>query len=349
MGDGRYYTPEQFFNIILFTTLIIFVVIAFMFNFYKVEKHKKYIRTLGSMLLVSLVSSYIFEIAYSTLVIILSDYLRSIVLLAYLMGNTVLLFRNKDDKNFIMWAYLILLFIPIVVIIKSQIETNIIYVLYVLHYILIFNRFTKYKVSSSVFTDVKKLMLDYVFIITIHGDVIFRNDKTINSDIFKDRKLIDIDNISELFTCKTTIRNAFTKQFIKVDADKILYFQYHKKEILDKGRLAGYIMTFVDITNLISMLDKLSEHREQTKKTNIELDKYKDIVYEIEKEKEINNLLDEIANNQQKSMYILKNQLEKLDTEDDYFLDDLDNISDKAKSNLSDVRAAVTSYIKYYE
>ncbi|MCT4543660.1 MAG: hypothetical protein N4A63_08975 [Vallitalea sp.] len=351
MGDGRYYTSEQFFNIILFTTLIIFVVITFMFNLYKVEKYKKYITALGSLLGVSLVSAFISEVAYSIPVIIASDYLKSIALLAYLIGNTFLLFKNKDDKNFIVPIYIILLLIPIVVIIKSKIEINITYILYVAIYIFISNRFAKYKVSSSVFADVKKLMLDYVFIISIHGDVIFRNDKTINLDIFKESKIIDVDDISEMFTYETTIRKAFSKQFIKVyaDNDNILYFQYHKKEILDKGKLAGYILTFVDITNLISMLDELSENREKTKKINLELDKYKDIVYDIEKEKEINNLLDDIANNQQKSMYILKKHLEELDINDDYFLDDLDNISEIAKSNLSDVRAAVTSYIKYYE
>jgi hypothetical protein len=349
MGDGRYYTSEQFFNIILFTTLIIFVVITFMFNLYKVDKYKKYITALGSLLLVSLVSAFISEVAYSIPVIIASDYLKSIALLAYLIGNTFLLFKNKDDKNFIIPIYIILLLIPIVVIIKSKIEINITYILYVAIYIFISNRFAKYKVSSSVFTDVKKLMLDYVFIISMHGDVIFRNDKTINSDIFIESKIIDVVDISKMFTYETTIRKAFSKQFIKVDADNILYFQYHKKQILDKGKLAGYILTFVDITNLISMLDKLSENREQTKKTNLELDKYKDIVYDIEKEKEINNLLDDIANHQQKSMYILKKQLEELDINDDCFLDDLDNISEIAKSNLSDVRVAVTSYIKYYE
>lgn len=241
-----------------------------------------------------------------------------------------------------------LLYIPSGVIIILQIDTNIIYVLFSLHFMIVSHRFAEYKVSSSVFNDVKKLMLDYVFIISKNGDVIFRNDKTMDSDIFKDISFVNADNISELFTRKTTIRNAFSKQLIKVEGNVVRYFQYHRKEIIEKETLAGYILTFVDITGYISMLDNLSDNKEQTKKANLELDQYKDIVYDIEKEKEMNMILDEIANNQQKSMYILKDRLENLEIEDDSFLDDLDNISDDVKLNLANVRAAVTSYINYY-
>ncbi len=348
MGDGRYYTPDQFFNIIIFTSLIICIVIAFMNSHYKVETHKKYIQTLGLLLLVSLVSSFIFEIAYSTLVIYVSNYIKSIALFLYFLVNTMLILKNRDDKKLNLRISFLLLCIPTVVAVNFQINTSIIYVLFSTHFIIVSNRFAKYKVSSSVFNDVKKLMLDYVFIISINGDVIFRNDKTIASDIFKDARLVDVNNIPELFTKKTTIRNAFSKQLIKFEGDEVMYFQYHRKEIAEKGALAGYILTFVDITGFISLLDKLSDNREETRKANLELDQYKDIVYDIEKEKEMNILLDEIANNQQKSMYILKDRLENLDIEDDSYLDELDTISDDVKLNLADVRAAVTSYINFY-
>lgn len=348
MGDGRYYTPEQFFSIITFTTLIIFVVIVFIFSLYKVESHKRIIRTLGVTLLVSLFSAFTFEIAYSETAIILSVYISFIALLVYLITNVILIIKGKNNRYFTLGIFLILLFLPLTFIIKAQLQTNASYVLYTLHYILISNKFTKYKVSSSIFSDVKKLILDYVFIISANGNVIFKNDKVIDSDIFSDGRLIDIENIHKLFNNKITMRNAFSKQFIKVETDENFYFQYQKKEIMDKGKLAGYILTFVDITELISMLDALSDNREQIKKTNIKLDKYKDIVYDVEKEKEINTLLDEIANNQQKSMYILREKLEELDVNDDRFLDDLEEISANAKLNLKDVRAAVTSYIKYY-
>jgi len=349
MGDGRYYTLEQFFSIILFTTLIIFIVITFMLNLYKVEKNKKTIRALGILLLAALFSVFTYKVAYRKIAIILFDYISLISLLIYLLTNAILITKNKGNKNFISGIFFILLLIPTTIIIGAQIKTNIIYVLYTIHYILLSNKFTKYKVSSSVFSDVKKLMLDYVFIISISGDVIFRNDRVHDSYIFNDTGFVDIKNIDGLFNHKITMRNAFSKQFIKIEGKENLYFQYRKKEIMDKGKLTGYILTFVDITELISMLDKLSENREQTKKTNIELDKYKDIVYDIEKEKEINTVLDEIANNQQKGMYILKEKLENLNIDDEDYLEKLEDISIKAKGNLKDVRQAVTSYMKYYQ
>lgn len=349
MGDGRYYSPEQFFSIILFTTLIIFLVITFMLNLYKVEKHKGFIRILGLTLLASLLSAFIYEIAYTSLAIILSDQIKYLTLLMYLLTNLIVIIKHKDDRRFIVFLFLILLLIPTLMILKTPLETKSIYILYTVHYSLISNKFTKYKVSSSAFNDVKKLMLDYVFIISKDGDIIFKNDKAIDLDIFSVNRFIDINNIDRLFKDKTTMRNAFSKQFIKVESRENLYFQFHQKEIMNKGKVAGYILTFTDITQLISMLDRLGANREETKKTNIELDKYKDIVYDIEKEKEINTLLDEIANNQQKSMYILKNKLERLDINDKNFLVDLEDISIKAKSNLHDVREAVTSYVKYYQ
>lgn len=349
MGDGRYYTPEQFFAIISITGLIIVLVIALMLNFYKVEKYKKSIRFLGILLAVSLTSKYIVEIAYFDSTILLFDYLDKLSILLYLIINMQMLVRNKEDRSFMVLVYVLLLIIPITGIKLIQIEHKLLYGIYLFHYLLISNRLTKYKVSASVFSDVKKHMLDYVYIISTSGQVIFKNDKIINAPTFKDAMFIDIDNISDIFINETTIRNDFSKQFIEVASENTLYFHYHKKALLNKKEIVGYIMTFVDITHLISMLDELSENRERSKKTNLELDRYKDIVYEIEKEKEINILLDEIANNQQKSMYILKNNIEKLNINEQCFLEDLDTISEKAKLDLSDVRKAVTSYINYYD
>ncbi|MFA9424437.1 MAG: hypothetical protein ACERLG_12730, partial [Sedimentibacter sp.] len=40
MGDGRYYTSEQFFSIIYLTTLIIFMTVSIMLSVYKGSKNK---------------------------------------------------------------------------------------------------------------------------------------------------------------------------------------------------------------------------------------------------------------------------------------------------------------------
>lgn len=349
MGDGRYYTADQFFHIILFTALIILVVIVFMLNLYKVEKQKGSIRIMGGTLLLSLLCIFTYKVAYRNALIHLSQNLSIITLFLYLLVNAVLIVQNTDDRKYTLGSFLPPLFVPFILQINLQTDISILYVLYSLHFVLISNRFTKYKVSSSVFSDAKKHILDYVFIISISGDLIFENDKVRNSPIFASHKTIDVEHIENVFNYRATIRNAFFKQFIKVESDITSYFQYHKKEIRVKDKVVGYILTFADVTELILMLDKLSANREQTKKTTLELDKYKDIVYDLEKEKEVNLLLHEIANNQQKGMYELKDALENIHIDDDNFLDQLEYLSEKAKSNLKDVREAVTSYIKYYQ
>jgi hypothetical protein len=140
-----------------------------------------------------------------------------------------------------------------------------------------------------------------------------------------------------------------TDTFVKYLGDKIIYMGYSKKSIIKNNKLAGYIITFTDITELINMLDELNMKQSETVKANTKLSHYKEIVYDIEKEKEINNLLDEIANNQQKSMLELKCDIDdvKISLDED-FIQKISKIITNAKHDLQDVRKAVTAYMNYY-
>ncbi|MFA9399258.1 MAG: hypothetical protein ACERKV_13470 [Clostridiaceae bacterium] len=355
MGDGRYYTPQQFLNIILFTTLIVIVTIGFMLCLYKVDKNKYWIRAMGSILGISLICSFLSEIAYTTVNINIFNTLSQVSLILYIIIGLIFYFKNfffDKTKGSLFLIFLTLFFIPTTIYILNAEIRNLVYVFFVAHFLILSNRFVKYRVSSSIFHDVKKLILDYVFIVGINGDVIFKSDKVSNANIFKNISKININNINNIeniFFEDAITRNAFGEQFIKIRGDQTLYFQYHKKKIFDKKNLAGYILTFVDITDLISMLDELSLQQEKMSKMNVELSRYKEIVYDIEKEKEINSLLSQITENQQKKMLVLKKRIEKLNVNDENFIDKIENLIIKAKSDLNDVRHAVTAYINYYD
>jgi transcriptional regulator with PAS, ATPase and Fis domain len=209
--------------------------------------------------------------------------------------------------------------------------------------------FTPYRVSSSIFSDVRNLMLDYVFIIGEKGEIIYKNNRVEKAGIFSDAKSINIQDISKIFDKKIINRYAYNKQFIKYLGENSIYFAYRKKPLKEDEKIVGYIITFTDITELINMLDELKEKQEITAKANTKLLHYKDIVYDVEKEKEIYNLLDQIANNQQISMIKLKHDIENLkDNMDDDFIEKIAEIITIAKLNLQDVRDAVTAYRNYY-
>jgi hypothetical protein len=226
----------------------------------------------------------------------------------------------------------------------------IIYLFMIISFNIISRLFTPYRVSYSIFSDLRNLMLDYVFIIDEKGNIIYKNNRVEKAGVFNNINNIHIRHISLIFNKEIIIRKAYNKEFIKYLGKKSIYFGYSEKPIIEAEKVAGHIITFTDITGFINMLDELKQKQEETMKTNIKLSQYKDIVYNLEKEKEINSLLDEIANNQQKSMLELKGHMDKLKKccHDD-FIEKISIIINTAKDDLQDVRNAVTAYMNYYD
>jgi len=349
MGDGRYYTSQQFLNIIFLTVMIIILLVVFMMYIYKLSLHKKVIIIMGSFLLVSLFCEFVAEVAYRELTIdsfsLLSKF--SLYLYIFLLVGFTWTTKKEDTSKFKKGLLMVLVLIAIASLVWDM--TSLTYIFGVSTYIVRSNEFLAYKVSSVLFSDVKKQMLDYVFIISNHGDVIFKNDNVGKSNLFKDLQTIDIQEIDKIFMDKVMVRKAFSKEFIKLQLREPVYLKYNQKEIIEKGKLAGYILTFVDLTELVIMIDHLSDKQKETARINNELIKYKETVYDKVKEQEINQLLDQVADNQQKSMLDLKEKIEKLDMEDKDFISQIENLISTAKSNLKDVRQEVTKYINDYE
>jgi len=348
MGDGRYYSSNQFFSIVYLTILIIFLMVTFMLYIYKGKKES--VLVLFAVLLVSILTRFVETIAVSSTVMELCKGLNIIFLSIFMMLYTHSLLYSKkiiDQSIFIFLtflfclSYVLLLFKPDYIIVA--------YILLTININILANYFIPYSVTTSIFGDIKELVLDYVFIIDDHCKVIYKNNSILHSDIFNRIDKIDIRAIEELFVKPSIVRKAYDKSFIKVLGDD-LYFQYNKKEIINKNSIAGYIITFTDITDLINMLDNLKIKKEEANSINTQLALYKEIVYDKEKEREINILLQEIANNQQKSMQILKKEigyLRKNINED--FKVNIEKAIEKAKEDLFDVRSVVSKYINYYD
>ncbi|MBI9010735.1 MAG: hypothetical protein JEZ08_00780 [Clostridiales bacterium] len=211
------------------------------------------------------------------------------------------------------------------------------------------NYLVPYKVTLSIFNNVKDLILDYVFIIDHEGRVVYKNKAVENIGIFKKIRTINVHDMSEMFKVPIELRESYGKQFIKLkEENEVYYFSFTVKKIMNHEQEVGNIITFVEITQLIQLLDDLKKQQLHTQMTNDELKVYSENVYNLEKEKEINMLLDEIARNQECSMRQLKSDIQGMMNNHNHMMIDYQDIMDEAKSNLNDVRTAVSAYMQYY-
>lgn len=351
MGDLRYYTFYQFNHIVILTVFIVVMTVAFMVNMYKSSVEKPYSRFIGLSIILLLISRFIVEVAFRELIINLFQYLEIFILFIfnilvfYMHANKM---RKEKKLNEFQMFYLFSFFIPTIILCINDAYRYYVYASYIVYYCLIINKLSNYKMSSEIFNDVKKMMLDYVYIISDTGKIIFKNDKISESSLFREIIHIDINEIEKIFSEKAIIRESFGKRFIKIVGENCFYFQYRVKEIKNEDLIVGYILTFIDVSELVSMIDDLENKQIEIIKVNKELNHYKDVVYDMEKEKEINNLLQEIAKNQQESMLILKSEIEKLSIYSDDFYEEISKDIDIAKKDLKDVRKAVTAYMNYY-
>lgn len=249
------------------------------------------------------------------------------------------------------WYFPMSLYILRLVALKLQINSTsyVFYLFSAIGLVLLYQVFKPFRLRTTIFSDVRDLIQDYVLIIDDKGAIIYRNNRVSTSEIFRPIKTLRLEALGELFNGAIQIREAYNKEFIKHLGNESRYFSYSHKRIGDATKSEGNIITLTDITSLMDMLDELKKKQVATAKTNKDLFHYKEVVYELEKEKEINNLLDEIAANQQQSMTALKADIQRMSgSQEQYFIDEVTKLIGSAKKNLQDVRSAVTAYMHYY-
>ncbi len=434
MGDGRYYSPEQFFSVIYLTIFVVMMTIRLVQNLYKGAKPRSKRTALlidVTLLLLGLMyflesilvyehSAYVSRVIASVLFVMLSFllqyyWLHSIVgvrdkyvkgVLGILVGLTMIfsiigllwpelmvtsysyatthyglayslgiligllgvilmilmtmsgqsIAYTKVSKWFIGISLLVLWLIPISFYAYMVFMTNVKTLFFEYMLILMFavcislisNVMTPYHVSTSVFSDVRTLMLDYVFITDEHGQIIYRNDSVNNSQLFVLSPKLNVTRIHDLFVSPVETLDLVDREMIVLGHDRKTYLSFTKKEILKHNQIAGYIITFSDMTYMIELLNELEMKELETQITNDELSAYKEIVYEVEKDKEINYLLTEVARNQQASMKRLRRDILELADIEQGFIEAITDIIKDARNDLQEVRKVVTTYRTYY-
>lgn len=351
MGDGRYYTYDQFFNVIFLTVAIIFLEVCFMINLFKGSKYKSYMITSGLGLTWALVARFVEEVAYKSTIINLYHYIYQGFIGLYIIGFAGFFYSYFKKEQAPLTMGLIggiFLVVPSCMFIFIGKFEVIFLSLFIVNYVVVSSRLINYRVSGSVFAKVKKSLLDDVFITSIQGDIIYKSDRAQASEFFNSDRVIHKNNFHDFFRRPILIREAFDKQIIKVKHTPGQYFHHSEKTIEDSQGVAGYIHTFTDISGLVAILDELKTKEDESRAINGELTKYKAIVYDLERQKEVNALLDDIANSQQLAMVDLKHAMADLDFNDALFISKINGLIHRAKEDLSNVRDHVTAYRHYY-
>ncbi len=350
MGDGRYYTILQFNNVLFLTIVIMAFVVVFMNNIFKIDKYKKFFFFTGIEVFAILFLSFISELIVD--VSLVGDLIFSAYLIAFIYSISVLFFYIYYGFTNKMTLYLLLQLVLLVfsIFVINTFLRNVVsvYLLFAINYAFNTYYFIEYKVSVNVFNNIRHLVGDYVFIIVDDGRVAYLNDGAKKSSFFKDLKKLDINHLEEVFNSKVNYNKQYFKKLIEYESeDGNRLFQYQIKNIINNKRIAGYIITFVDVTDLIGILDKIEESREELFKSNMKLIKYKEKVYEIERAKEINHLLKEIANNQHILMKKLKRDIAEISLDDDNAEEEIDRLLNLSKTDLKNVRETVNTYVNY--
>lgn len=206
--------------------------------------------------------------------------------------------------------------------------------------------------TSKQFEELTNMLEDYVFVIDNKGNIVYKNDVFKKSEIFNNTNVVDINNIKLLFCHNVKIVNGkLGNNYIQLELEeKTKYFSYKNKELKDEERLLGYMVTITDITHILDLVNKLELNNREYIETNKRLSNYSNVVYQLEKEKEISILLEEIITTREKSMDDLVLMIDDLEN-------NLDNNEFQSKLNkairlnidiLSEIRRAVTAYREHY-
>lgn len=361
MGDGRYYTANQFFSVVYLTLLLMFMVMCLVMIYYKRNGDKSSRIALISygLLMFSAFTSMHIEVVFNMNMMTRLSLIRFFSLTSSVILFVVFLYTHRQQliyKNYVVYNLVVLTGLIVTVLsIYFQHEWARVF-LYMTYGLLslIYNKGIKdtlfFRISDSIFRHVNNRTLDYVFISDQEGRVVYKNRHIIESPYFKAFKFFNESEMGQLFTQDIRLRSAYDKIFIQYKSEPVTYFQFTQKQLINDGAPVGLILTFTDISALIAMLDHLNEKQEETRLSNQALAKHKELVYDIEEEKEITKLLSEIAESQYTSMEGLKKDIDLLmSKEGDMFLEEVVKLIEMGKIQLKDVRNAVSTYRDYYE
>lgn len=208
---------------------------------------------------------------------------------------------------------------------------------------------TPYNITSIAFDNTKDFIQNGIVLLDERGKLIYRNSFLEKRELFSNKKNFPENKITDFFAAEEVqLITKHQRGCIQVkNKEQIYYFSYNQKEIGSEKK--GKLFLFTDITNLILMLDKVVEEREKIKVLNQELKDYAQVVFELEKEKQVQELLFQVNSIQEKNIHQLNAQISGIWLkEDDEIEEELEKAIEAVNTTLNDVRKAVNLYKSYY-
>ncbi len=377
MGDGRYYTFEQFTNTFILLVIIMLMTVELVATLYKQmnNRRNKQLIVIYLLLYFGMILRFIEEVTVVSrwllgITIIGKGIMALVVLLLGVFILRVLLDAKGTDPSSsgdiattgnelaFVWSTFLIMCVGTFLVFAFMVEPwagywylySYGFMAYLLH--LLLKMFAPYSINASVFTKAKDMILDYVFIIDIKGNLIYKNNHSERDDYFRRLKLIDTNAVELMFKQPIQHQKLNGKDYIKYTdlvTDINTYFSYSLEPLISKGKKVGGILIFTDVSGLLQLLENLNKEQTDSEMVNKELQQYAKIVYRLEKEREIHLLLDDIAQNQEISMLKLKDEMLNLQGyEGNGYAKRIRNMINMAKDNLADVRRAVSTFRAYY-
>ena len=373
MGDGRYYTVLQFFNTLILLILLMLITVNLVTILYQHVRREmsNWLIVLYGALGVTIMLRLAEEVVVATglinlysmigrwLIILISLgifwAIAAMVRKIYRDSTPITNGMNPDELIMLSGIFLMAIIVYGGLVLMHHGWINFYQLFYygILAYTL--NRLlalvAPYGISLRLFTYTKDMILDYVFITDCEGTIIFQNNNSETVSYFKPIKVLEIQNITSIFNRQVEHQQLRGKDYIKYDGgEDTLYFSYSVKPLLRNGTRVGGIITFTDVSGLMRLLEDLDQKNVDKERINKELQHYATIVYRLEKEKEIQQLLETIAENQEKSMLLLKEEILSAiqSKEEQGYMENIEGMILSAKENLHDVRNAVNTFRAYY-
>ncbi len=208
-----------------------------------------------------------------------------------------------------------------------------------------------YRIGDQMFSNINDLIKDAVLVCDPENYIVYQNQNARNAEFIETAgNTIPGGRPEALLARDMTRTRQYNIQVFTPKKDR--YMDCHSKPIWQGTKQVGQMIIFSDISEHIRMLDRRAAQKKEFEAVNKKLHQYSNIVFDMEKEKEISLLLGDITGTQQVFMDEFRKRVtalsRDLDGGQDRFNQEVDAILFRAKSNLTHIRNIVAKYRSYY-
>lgn len=203
--------------------------------------------------------------------------------------------------------------------------------------------------SSSVFDRIADSIQNYIIITDVKKSIVYKNKSVLQSGLFCDTDYFS--SLADMFEKASTTSEEIYDECIKVNnGNDTVYLTYKQSPLKNGEKTMGYIISISDITKIIELIHSIEDRSRKTQENNLKLKDYSKIVYELEKEKRINILVDEVIKRIENQLKLLAGDIKDLEgrLQDSEFETLVDGVIQTNMDILNDVKQAVTTYKQHY-